>query len=255
MYPFIYILGRPIGTYGICMLLGIILAGALALQRGKPRGLIPEDLLIVGATALGFGMIGGSLLYILVTYSYSELLSFLRQGNFSFLSSGTVFYGGLLGGILGALLGIRIAKCPISLIEYSVVPFIPLGHAIGRIGCVMAGCCHGFRYDGPLALYYPHSISGLPPDQGFFPVQLLESLLNVGICLILLHFGKKAKRPLDSLFLYLMLYAVVRFSLELLRGDSIRGGGFGLSTSQWVSISILFVCGVHFLIRRKQENN
>lgn len=242
MYPFIHIFGRRIGTYGLCMAIGFALAGFLAYRKGKPNGLRWEDLMIVGATALGSALLCGGALYVFVTYSWAQILAFIRQGDFRFLGSGIVFYGGLIGGVLGALLGIRLAGCSVRSVERHVVPFIPLGHAIGRVGCVMAGCCHGFPYDGPLALHYPHSVAGLSPEQGYFPVQPLEAVVNVFICLTLLFCEKRAKRTTDLLFMYLGLYAVSRFFLEMLRGDSVRGLWDGISTSQWISLILLAAC-------------
>lgn len=253
MYPFIYIFGRPIGTYGVCMVLGFFLAGFLAFRKGKSKGLIVPDVFIIGAMALIGAVIGGGVLYIFVTYSVDEIIALIQRGDFSFLNGGIVFYGGLIGGALGALLGIRIAGTSFELVEHSVIPFVPLGHAIGRIGCVMAGCCHGFGYDGPFALYYPHSVSGLSPDQGYFPVQPLESLINVGICLVLLRFEKRMKRTTSLLLLYLGLYSVSRFFLEMLRGDAVRGVWNGLSTSQIISIILLCVSVVGLLWKPRHE--
>lgn len=239
MYPYLSFFDRKVGTYGLCMLLGIALAVILATHKGKSKGLIFEDVLIVGAFALGSALIGGCVLFIFVTYSPEQVIAFIRSGDFRFLNSGIVFYGGLIGGVLGALVGIRVAGCKFAVIERSVVPFIPLGHAIGRIGCVLAGCCHGFAYDGPLALHYSHSVLGLSPAQGYFPVQPLESLINVGICIFLLWYEKRMRRATDLLFTYLGLYAVSRFFLEFLRGDAIRGVWNSLSTSQIISLVLL----------------
>lgn len=239
MYPFIVLFGREIGTYGLCMLLGITLAVLLGIRRGKSRGIQFEDVLIVGAVSLGLALIGGSLLFVFVTYTPKQIWQYICTGDFTFLSSGIVFYGGLIGGILGAFIGIRIAGCECKAMESAVVPFIPLGHAVGRIGCVMAGCCHGFPYEGPLALHYPNSVLGLSPAQGYFPVQPLETLINLVICLLLLWFDKKKRRAFDLLFMYLGLYASARFFLEMLRGDMIRGIWNSLSTSQIISLILL----------------
>jgi phosphatidylglycerol:prolipoprotein diacylglycerol transferase len=237
------------------MVLGFFLAGFLALRKGKPNGLIIPDVCIIGAMALLGAVIGGGVLYIFVTYSLDEIIAFVQRGDFSFLNGGIVFYGGLIGGVLGALLGIRIAGCSLQLIEHSVIPFVPLGHAVGRIGCVMAGCCHGFEYDGLFALYYPNSVSGLSPDQGYFPVQPLESLINVGICLILLWFEKRMKRATGLLFVYLGLYSISRFFLEMLRGDAVRGVWNGFSTSQIISMVMLCVSIVGLLWKRNPKGN
>lgn len=234
------------------MMLGILIAGVLAICLGKKRGVLLEDILIVGAIAIGFALVCGGLLYIFVTYSLSEIWAMIKSCNFEFLTSGIVFYGGLIGGIFGALLGCKIAGCKLSTLESVVIPFIPLGHAIGRIGCIMAGCCHGMEYTGPLAIYYPNSVTGLSPEQGYFPVQGLEALLNVGVCLFLIWYERRKRRPMDLLFAYLGLYAVERFVLEYFRGDSIRGIYFGLSTSQWISVGLLAAAVVHFLFLRRR---
>ncbi len=247
MYPYIHIFGRTIGSYGLCLTIGFVLTAIMAMRKGKPQGLIIEDILIVGAFTLGFALFGGSLLYVFVTYPLEKIWEFIARGDFSFLGSGIVFYGGLIGGIAGAFLGIRVAGCKLSLIERSVVPFVPLGHAIGRIGCVLAGCCHGFAYEGPFALYYPNSVLGLSPDQGYFPVQILEALGNLGVCGILLWYDKRTKRTTELIFLYLGLYATFRFFLEMLRGDAIRGVWFHLSTSQIISVLLLIISTVGFL--------
>lgn len=252
MYPYIHILGREVGTYGVCMLLGIALVVVLAIFRGKKRGVIAEDILIVGAFALGLALIGGSLLFALVTYSPSQISAFVRTGDFRFLSSGIVFYGGLIGGILGALLGQRIVQCKFDSVERVIVPLIPLGHAIGRIGCVLAGCCHGYAYDGPLALYYPDSVLNLSPIQGYFPIQPIESVVNLGICLFLLWFERKKNRTTRLLFVYLTLYGVSRFVLEMFRGDAIRGVWHTLSTSQIISIILVAVSIAGMLYQRSR---
>lgn len=248
MYPYIDIFGRQIGTYGLCMMIGFYLAAFCAYRRGKPMGMKVEDLVLITATAFGGGLLGGGLLYVFVTYPIDQIIAFIRKGDFSFLASGIVFYGGLIGGVLGALLGVRLTKSQFSVIEKSVVPFIPLGHAVGRIGCVMAGCCHGFPYEGPFAIYYPNAATGIPADQGYFPVQPLESLINVGICFLLLWLSKKTKRTTGLLAWYVCFYAIVRFFLEMLRGDSVRGILNGLSTSQYISIALLAVCGLRLLV-------
>ena len=251
MYPFISILGRKIGLYGLCMALSFCLAGFCAYRKGRHRGLCWEDLMLTAALALGGALICGGALYICVTYSWAQVVDFIRQGDFRFLGSGIVFYGGLTGGILGALLGIHIAGCGMETVERSVVPFVPLGHAIGRLGCVLAGCCHGFPYNGPLALHYPNSVLGLSVEQGYFPVQPLESLVNLCICAFLNWYEKRVSRAADVLFAYLGLYSFARFFLEMLRGDSLRGLWAGLSTSQWISVGLLLICILRLFIVKK----
>lgn len=254
MFPYFHFLGRDITAYGILMALGFITACVIGAFRGKSRGVSVDDLLIVAALAVGGALLCGGGLYIFVTYPLDVLTAMIKAGDFSFLTNGgIVFYGGLVGGILGGLLGSRIAGCSFDKIEKTVVPVIPLGHGIGRIGCLMAGCCHGMPYDGPLAVHYPNSVLGLPKEQGYFPVQALEALLNVGICICLVALEKRIKKKNMLIFSYLGIYAVVRFCLEYLRGDEIRGIYFGLSVSQWIAIGMLAVAILGILVYGRKK--
>lgn len=256
MHPFLFIFGRQIGTYGLCMALAVLLVGTLAIWRGKKNGVIAEDILIVGAFAIAFALVCGNLLYIFVTYPVSQIWQMITSGRIEeLIGGGIVFYGGLIGGLLGAMLGAKVAKCRISDLETSVIPFIPLGHAIGRIGCVMAGCCYGMEYDGFCAIYYPHSVAGLSPEQGYFPTQLLEALMNCIICVCLLVVSRRKKKPYDVVFAYLGMYSLARFLLEFTRGDSIRGIYFGLSSSQWISLGLAAAVLVRFFWNKRKGNS
>lgn len=252
MYPYVMILGRAVPTYGLCMALAVVLVVGLSLRRVKGSGIVMEDVLIVGASGLGIGLACAKGLYIVVTYSPSEIWRQLSSGDFTmFNEGGLIFYGGLIGGLLGAWLGVKLAKCSFAALEGVVVPFLPLGHAIGRIGCVMAGCCYGMPYEGIGALHYPHSLSGISPQQGYFPVQLVEAAGDVAICLLLLRRKPTPDRPGALLRTYVIAYAILRFAVEFLRGDAIRGSAAGLSTSQWISLALLVVCVGHILYQNR----
>lgn len=235
MYPFITFLGREIPTYGVCMLLGIFVVFLLALKRAKKHSVLLEDLLIIGAFSLLFALPCASTAYAIVTFGLEGVLENIAKGNFQ-VFGGLVFYAALIGGIAGSILGIKIAKVKIVSAEKVIVPFIPIGHTIGRIGCVMAGCCYGIEYDGPFAIFYSNNIAGIPVSQGYFPVQLLEGFLNIFISLCLIKLANNCTEKFQLLSIYLIFYGIVRFFVEFLRGDDIRGVCFVLSTSQWVAI-------------------
>lgn len=254
MYPFIYVFGRAIGTYGICMVLALVLAFLLAWRDSKKHGLCVEDLLIIAAMTFGFAILGANLLYIFVTYSWDQLIAMIKAGDLSFIGSGLVFYGGLITGVLGAILGIRIARCRFSAVEHCVVPYLPLAHAIGRVGCLLGGCCYGFEYDGCLAVHYPNSIAGLPPEQGYFPTQLLEAVLNIGVCFALLAFRSPKRKPGQLLAAYAGFYGIVRFIVEYFRGDAIRGSLLMFSTSQWISIGLMAASVLFFMAGKLKKS-
>lgn len=251
MYPYFHFFGRTIPAYGLCMVLGVVLACTLTILRGKRFGLVADEVIVTTAVTVGFAVLGGSLLYMVVTFSPQQILKLLLAGKFSILFSGIVFYGGMIGAVLGAGISVRLAGCQLAPMLRAAVPFIPMGHAVGRIGCLLAGCCYGMPYEGPFAIHYPSPIYGLVPGQGYFPSPLAEAFLNVCIGLCLLGLEKRAKLAEDLLAAYLCLYALVRFTLEFFRGDVIRGSFEGLSTSQWISVGLVVVCALYTLVVRK----
>ncbi len=247
MYPYIEIFNREFSTYGICMLVGIITVFLLTFRGAKKYKITIEDLLIISGFALMLALPCGSILYAIVTYGIQGIIEGIATGNFN-IFGGLVYYGALIGGVAGGLIGIKVAKVKLIDIEKILIPYIPIGHAIGRVGCVMAGCCHGMEYDGLFAIYYANSVEGLSADQGYFPVQLLEALINICICIILIKCTKYALRKAQMMFTYLNLYSIARFMLEFLRGDEIRGLYFGLSTSQWISIALFIISAVYLIV-------
>lgn len=222
------------------MVLGFACIGLTGIVRGKRLGIRWEDMVICGALALGLGLTCGNVLYLAVTYRPAELLDRILRLDLQMFQEGFVFYGGMAGGLLGAALGAQVARCRFSPILEAVLPSLPFGHGIGRVGCLLAGCCHGMPYTGPLAVR--DSVTGA----AYFPVQLLETGVNFTIGLYLIVQAKRNKPMPDLLFAYLGLYSAARFLLEYLRGDGIRGAAMGLSTSQWISVVILALC----LLRR-----
>ncbi len=250
MYPFIHILNFTIPTYGLCMAIGIFLCGFLIIKKAVKSGFPFEDMLIFEAISLGAAIIGAAALYIFVTYSPKELCAMITSGDFSFLTNGgLVFYGGLLFGTAGALLSARLLKMDIGNLESCVVPYLPLGHAIGRIGCLMAGCCHGFLYRGIFAVW-----SAAGGSLTYFPLQAVEAAANLLIMFVLLRYSKTPKRKLDILSAYFLMYSISRFGLEFLRGDEIRGSFLAFSTSQWISLGICTGVILFRLLRRRKNN-
>ena len=239
MLPYLYIGPFTIPSYGFCMSVGIIVACLVALYRLKARGGNFDSLLMVTAVAFAIGLCCAKIAYYIFSYGVGRLFSELKNGNFSgFSDAGLVFYGGLIGGIIGALLAIKLNRYDFDIHVNAITPCIPLGHAFGRIGCLLAGCCYGMPYDGCLAV---HS-AFVDSQQTIFPIQLIESVCNIALFVILILYTKKPKKGLQTLSLYLASYSIIRFVIEFFRGDLIRGIYMGLSASQWISVLIILTC-------------
>ena len=232
------------------MSVGVLLCGFLILLKARRKGIGSEEIIIVMAMSLGMALFGAGLLYILVSYSIKDLINQILNGDFAFLKNGgLVFYGGLVGGIIGSILASRWQQLDIRIVEQCIIPVLPLGHAIGRIGCLLAGCCHGFEYTAPLAVRN-FLISA---EKTYFPIQMVEALLNLGIFIFLLWYTRKKHPIYHILCVYLHFYSILRFILEFFRGDLIRGGFLMLSTSQWISVMLFLASIFGFYIFRDQK--
>lgn len=247
MLPFISIFGRQIPAYGLCMAVGILVASFGACFRAYRSRLCVEDLIVYAACVIGSAIFGAAILYDIVTYGFVGLVKEVLQHGFDELikNNGLVFYGGMLGGLVGMYLAFIITRTSPQIYYVSAVPYIPIGHAFGRLGCFCAGCCYGKESNGIFALKFKYAITDLSPDIAVLPTQLFEVVGNVFIAVYLLKkYPYNSNNTPDVLFEYLMLYSVMRFLIEYCRGDSIRGSWFILSTSQWISLSLICVISI-----------
>jgi phosphatidylglycerol:prolipoprotein diacylglycerol transferase len=125
---------------------------------------------------------------------------------------------------------------------------LPLAHAVGRIGCQLAGCCFGTHSSLPFAVTYSHPVAlamGAPAGIALHPVPLYEAMLELGNAALLLWAFRSRWDARSMLALWLALYGCERFALEFLRGDD-RGAWWGVTTSQWLCMLMLVAAAVHF---------
>lgn len=183
----------------------------------------------ITAFTLAGGAVGGRLLSAVTLYFQDNSKSLLDY----FIHGGSVFYGILLTGFLSAYLFARRFKIDFCRYASDVAQVLPLGQAIGRIGCFMNGCCYGKEYNGPFGILYP--VDGLKIK--VFPVWFVEAFG----CLLLFWFFRKNrfKRSRHSFLIYFIAYGSLRFFVEFWRGDTIRGVYGWISTSQIISIIVV----------------
>jgi phosphatidylglycerol:prolipoprotein diacylglycerol transferase len=119
-------------------------------------------------------------------------------------------------------------------------PGIALGHVIGRVGCLMAGCCYGIPTTEPWGITFTDPFAaanvGTPLNIPLHPTQLYEAGAELIILVLLLLTERKGKTFAGRTFwVYMLIYAVSRFVIEFYRGDE-RGVVMGFSTSQFISL-------------------
>ncbi len=251
MDSFIHIFGRDIPVYGFCWVLGIVLAAGVAFLFSRRYKIDAFDLTCAAIFAMIGVIIGAKLLFVLV--SLPTIIE-LNLGLLGIIQGGFVFYGGLLGGILGLYIYTKMYK--LSFTDYAdlFATVTPLGHACGRVGCLLGGCCYGMPYDGPFCWVYTSSIGNPPLNTPLFPIQLLEAaLLLVLFGVLLVMQIRRVPRGTITLT-YLSSYAVMRFVLEYFRGDAERGSLWVFSTSQIISLLILVAVAVILVIKHKKDH-
>lgn len=184
--------------------------------------------------------IGAKSLFLITTTPVQRLM-YANATNF-WLGGGFVFYGGLIGALIFTI-GIKVLlrKKLTGDFFYHLLPGLIAGHAVGRIGCLLAGCCFGRESQSFLAVM-TNGVARLP-------VPLFESMGLGVILLLVVSLFKKQKNTL-GVAAYFLGYALLRFILEIYRADEIRGFYYGLSTSQWISLAMAIV-GFYFLFKNK----
>lgn len=243
--------------YGVCAFTGIVLACLYVIFETKKRGFPWENVTIIAPVTLICGLVGAKILYLLKAYSLAGIAELFTSfdGLYTLVSTGTVFYGGLIGGVVGCFWGLRLANAKWKDYEAPFITALPLAHAIGRIGCFCAGCCYGIPTDSVLGVVYTNPVGGAPAGVSLLPVQLFESLFNLLLFLTLHIIGKKIGNRRLLLPIYLVSYAFARFLLEYIRYDSDRGFYFGLSTSQWFSVLAAAAGVILFIIRNQKRKS
>lgn len=159
---------------------------------------------------------------------------------------GLTAYGAVLGAALGIWIYCKIAKVKIGYVFDLIAPAVMMAQAIGRVGCLLNGCCYGVETSLPWGLEYTN-----PASLGFYsgfahPTVLYEIIFCVIGFLVLLKLRGRFK-PEGSLFLiYFCLYSSWRIGSDFLRDGS--PFLFGLHQAQVISIIVLATC-LQWLIR------
>ena len=244
MYPNEIIWG--LGMYEICIAVGFFLAllyFRIFADRVK-LGATVQNICIIGAVVALVGGYGCAVLF-------QAVYNALEHGRFQITAStGATFYGGLIGGI-AVFLAVYFIAGRILLKKGEAMQTLPVisriapgsiavAHALGRIGCLFAGCCHGRVTNAWYGIY--HAYIG----QKAVPIQLYEAIFLLLLGALMTWRLLKGKK--GNLMLYLALYAVWRFVIEYFRADE-RGATLVsfLSPSQLVAVLMFLIGGGFFL--------
>ncbi|HEY3452852.1 MAG TPA: prolipoprotein diacylglyceryl transferase family protein [Myxococcales bacterium] len=235
-------LGHPLRLtgFGVFAILGAALGTLLCMRNARRFGLESFDGLAGAAIGIAFGVIGAKLLYLAVSLDRIRaqgLGPFLTQG-------GLVWYGGLILGTAAVLVFLRGYRLDIAKFADCAAPAIAAGHALGRIGCFMGGCCWGAPTNLPWGVRFPATAffegpAGVP----LHPVQLYEALAELALAALVWRLGGKVRKG-GAFAAWLGGYGAVRLTMELcFRADDRGAGLFGAPPSVGLSLLALLAAG------------
>jgi phosphatidylglycerol---prolipoprotein diacylglyceryl transferase len=241
------IFGFQIYWYGILAATGFVLGFATASRRAPRAGIKGEEVYNLAPWIIIGAILGARVLYV-ISYWDREFAGKSLLNIFN-MRSGLVFYGGLIGSCLGTIIFCYRQKVPLWRMADVMSPSIALGHAFGRIGCFMTGCCYGRACSLPWAVHFPlhHETKGLPVH----PTQLYESALNFLFYAGLAWLYRRRKFDGQVFAIYLVGYAIIRSTTEMFRGDYTQFYLGGIATpGQAVSI-VIFAAGLILFWKRR----
>ena len=257
MYPRLLELGPvSIYSYGLLLAAAYLVGLWYASVRARKRGLDANRVIDLGIYVIISALVGAKLLLVVVEFDHfrrdpSEIWTILRSAG--------VFYGGLLAAVGVAFWYIRRHRLPLWTTCDAFAPGIALGQAVGRIGCLMAGCCYGTATDLPWGVTFTNPLAaanvGTPLDVSLHPTQLYESVAVLAILgFLLLAERRSTSFPGRTFWSYLLLYPCARFAIEFFRGDP-RGTAFEvLSTSQLVSLLLIPLSIIMLIVLRRSSS-
>ncbi|MCX5769551.1 MAG: prolipoprotein diacylglyceryl transferase [Candidatus Hydrogenedentes bacterium] len=272
MYPTLLNLGPiAIHTYGFLIAVGFLLSMHFIQRDGERIGVDAGQISNMAFWVLLLGLAGTRITHIIMypgDYSWTN-----PKGWFAIWEGGLVFHGAIPPAILYAWWAIRRYKLNFWKMADLAMPYVPLAHAFGRLGCFFYGCCYGIRTDWPLGVRFPpgspaaldhfYRYTGVHAGDWSFPVHPTQLYGVVGLlaaCALLLYLRKRARaakpNPIDGLTFpaYFILYGTGRFFIEFIRGDNNPTYG-PLTAQQIFSLALVAASIVFFaiLLRNKRK--
>ena len=241
MHPIICSIGPfTIFSYGLMLVIGFFLASHLVLVQARRQGMDADA--IFNLCFIGFmcGIIGARVFYI-VEHPAQYLLHPLEV--FRLQEGGLSWFGGFFGGVIASFFYARRKKLALYRTLDLIVPFIALAQAIGRIGCLLNGCCYGKV--AAWGMYFPVHEAYLVPSQ------IYSSLLLIVIYCVLRFLQDRPHWVGQIFYMYLLLYAIKRFAIEFVRADN-PPILWGLSLFQFISFGFFLLAAYNlFMVRRR----
>jgi phosphatidylglycerol:prolipoprotein diacylglycerol transferase len=253
MYPELFRIGSfPIQSFGVLLMIAVLFAFWLMQKRSPAFGIPPEKVVDGVFWAVIPGILGARLAYILL--NWSDFASGAQQ-LWTLRFEGLTSFGGLILGAAGLMYWAK--RNGIKTWAVADAASVPLlaAHAIGRIGCLLNGCCFGLPTEGPLGVKAGLLAGRFLPAQGIDTIQVLL----LAVVIVLLERSKKLVSG-QSLALMAVAYGLSRFIYEFFRAYEIDEHGhwhngaiesIGLTLGQLASLALILI-GIWLFMWRKK---
>ena len=240
MYPILFRLGSlHIYAYGFFIALGFIAGLVLAILTARKEGVPFERVVDIFFYTVFSAILGSRILFVLVN------IDFYRDHPYHVFKTwegGLVFYGGLIMAVGISIGYMKWNRLPLWKLTDLFTPPIALGLFLTRIGCFFAGCCYGKETSLPWRVIFknPNSLARL--NVPLHPTQLYDAVNGLVLFLFLIWISRRKVFDGQVFWLFILLYSITRFFIEMLRGDP-RGFLFGdfISTSQGIGIFLTLI--------------
>ena len=204
-------------SYGLLLAVAFFTASWQAQRAARnwpdsPAPIAPGQIMNACTATLLGGLFGARLLFI---FANADVFRLYPLEAFAIWHGGLIWYGGFAGGLAAFTWYLGRHGIPWMRAMDQIIPSVALGHAIGRIGCFLNGCCYGKPTTAWWGVAFPGHIDRV------IPTQLIES---AGLFLYFLGLRRLQRvavlqRPGTVFWAYALAYGILRFLVEFARGD------------------------------------
>lgn len=250
-------LGVKIFGYGLMLFFAFLGSMHLAARRARREGLDPEIIYDLALWVFVGGIVGARTFYV-VEYWGTRITSFWEI--FEIWKGGIVLYGSIFGGAVSFFAYRFLRPFPLRPMLDVVAPALALGIAIGRLGCLLNGCCWGDTCSLPWAITFPREsppwnaelargqiLPNAPHSLALHPTQIYSALDGLILLALLTAYYPLRRRDGEVMGLLMICYPITRFLIEQLRND--EGVFFaGMTVSQVISLGIFGGALLYWLV-------
>jgi phosphatidylglycerol:prolipoprotein diacylglycerol transferase len=242
-------------SYHFFIVLGIFLGLVFFYRYSKKSGISQVAFTDISLISIISAYVGARLfqiLFVMPGFYFSHPLEMLY-----FWKGGFVIYGAILVPPIFVYLYAKKNGLVLSRITDALAPSFSIGYGLGRVACLMQGCCYGKPTDLPWGITFPEGANAgmTPANIPLHPTQVYLVLQGLVIFFVLDFLFRRKKFDGEITLWFFIMYPITRIVIEYYRSD-FRGDLFEpyLSTSQLISL-IVVIIAIGILIKNHVKHN